>query len=195
MIKANQALDRQDLRSARSRMKHQRHSWTQAFTMVELMVTVVIIGIVMGITITESRNAFNRDRLNEATLLLRGWLGEIQKKPDTLGTSCTVTISTGSINSGAQIASVSPTTCSSTPTLMLPGLNQLTFSVGATQASWNFTPRNAIDATSDVDIKLSLSNFTALRCVKVFAISGVLRFGRNDSTSTVTSSCNAWSAI
>ena len=29
--------------------------------MVELMVTVVIIGIVMGITITESRNAFNRD--------------------------------------------------------------------------------------------------------------------------------------
>jgi len=80
MIKANQALDRQDLRSARSRMKHQRHSWTQAFTMVELMVTVVIIGIVMGITITESRNAFNRDRLNEATLLLRGWLGEIQKK-------------------------------------------------------------------------------------------------------------------
>jgi prepilin-type N-terminal cleavage/methylation domain-containing protein len=167
----------------------------KGFTMIELMVTVAILGIVMGIMITESGRAYNRDKLNEASLQLSSWLGEIANEPDTLGQSCTVTVTTGTIASGGQIASVTPTACSSTPTLRLPGLSNLSFTVGATQTSWSFTRRNAVDATSNIDIKLSLSNFTALRCVRVFAISGLLRLGRDNTTSNVSSTCSNWSTI
>lgn len=167
----------------------------KGFTLPELMITVAIIGTIFGIIIRETGSAHNRYKLNESAFLLRGWLGEIARKPDTLGQSCTVTISTGTIATGGQIASVSPSTCSNTPTLRLPGISNLSFSVGATQTSWSFTPRNAISSANDVQIKLSLSTLTALRCVRVSAISGLLRLGRNDTTSNVSSTCTTWSFI
>jgi len=168
---------------------------SMGFSLPELMITVAISTIVLSIVIPETGRAYNRDRLNEAALLLRGWLGEIATKPDTLGQSCTVTISTGTIATGGQIASVLPTTCSSSPTLRLPGISNSSFSVGATQASWSFTPRNAINSANNIEINLSLSNLTALRCVRVGAITGLLRLGRNDTTSNVSSSCTTWSSI
>jgi|694.fasta_scaffold50390_4 type II secretory pathway pseudopilin PulG len=167
------------------------------FALSELMITAAVIGIVLGIAIPETGRAYNRDQLNEAALLLRGWLSEIARRPDTLGQACTVTISTGTIATGGQIASVSPSTCSNTPILRLPGISNRSYSVGTTQTSWSFTPRYAISSASNIEIKLSLSSSTlpALRCVRVGAISGLLRLGRNDTTSNVSSSCTTWSSI
>ena len=167
----------------------------RGYALSELMIVVAVIGIILGITIPETGRAYNRDKLNEAALLLRGWLGEVARKPDTIGQSCTVTIPTGTIATGGQIASVSPATCSSSPILRLPGITNLSFNVGATPNSWSFTPRNAISSATNIDIKLSLSTLTALRCVRVGAISGLLRLGRNDTTSNVSSSCTSWSSI
>jgi hypothetical protein len=164
--------------------------------MVELMVTIALLGIILGISIRESGSAYNRDKLNEASLLLRGWLLEIANKPDTTGQSCAITISTGTITTGGQIGSVTPTTCSSSPTLRLPGnFTGLTFNVGATQTTWSFTRRTAIDSTNNVIIKLSLNGFTALRCVRIQAISGLIRLGRNETTSDVNGTCNNWNSI
>jgi len=171
---------------------------TTGFTLIELMMTVAVIGIVSSIVISESGTAYNRDKLNEASLLLRSWLLEISNKPDTIGQSCAITITTGTITTGGQIASVSPATCSSTPTLLLPGnFTGLTFNVGATQTTWSFTRRNAIDSSNDVIIKLSLNGFTALRCVRVQAISGLLRLGRNNANSNVTATgtCDNWNRM
>lgn len=168
------------------------------FTAIELLVSVAVFLTLVGISIAESGRTFNRDKLNEASLLLRGWLLEISNKPDTIAQSCAITISTGTISTGGQIASVSPTSCSSTPVLRMPGqFSGLTFNVGATQTTWSFTRRNAINSTNDVIIKLSTSGFTSLRCIKVQAISGLLRMGRNTSTSDVTSagSCNQWNIL
>jgi prepilin-type N-terminal cleavage/methylation domain-containing protein len=167
------------------------------FTAIELMVTVSIIGIISSITIVESGRAYNRDKLNEASLLLRSWLLEISNKPDTIGQSCAVTISTGSIATGSQLATVSPAVCSSSPTLRMPGgVTGLSFNVGATQSTWSFTRRNAINSTNDVIVRLSLNGFTALRCVRVQAISGLLRLGRNNAISNVnTGTCDNWNRI
>jgi prepilin-type N-terminal cleavage/methylation domain-containing protein len=168
------------------------------FTLIELMVTVAVIGIISSIVIAESGTAYNRDKLNEASLLFRSWLLEISNKPDTIGQSCTIAVTTGTITSGSQIASVSPATCSSTPTLLLPGtFTGLTFNVGATQSTWSFTRRNAIDSSNDVIIKFSLNGFTALRCVRVQAISGLLRLGRNNASSNVSpfGTCDNWNRM
>lgn len=171
-------------------------SRSSGFSLVEVMVVVAIIGTISTIGVVESGKAYNRDKLNEATLLLRSWLLEISNKPDTIGQSCAITISTGAISTGAQVASVSPTTCSSSPTLRLPGSSSgLTFNVGATQTTWSFTRRNAIDSANNVIIKFSLNGFTSLRCVRVQATSGLLRLGYNDATSDVTGTCNNWNTI
>lgn len=169
----------------------------KGFTMTELMVTVAVLGIVSAITIVETGNAYNRDRLNEVSLLVNGWLQEISNEPDTLGQSCAVTISTGSITSGAQIASVTPTACTSTPVLRLPGtFSGMTVNVGASQATWSFTRRNAINSTNNIILRFSLNGFTSLRCVRLQAISGLVRLGSNSTTSDVVSAtCNTWNAI
>jgi prepilin-type N-terminal cleavage/methylation domain-containing protein len=175
------------------RMQFSRPS---GFSLVEVMVAVAIIGIITAIAVVESGKAYNRDKLNEATLLLRSWLLEISNKPDTIGQSCAITISTGTISTGAQIASVLPVTCSSSPTLLLPGRSSgQSFNVGASQTTWSFTRRNAINSANDVIIKFSINGFTSLRCVRVQAISGLLRLGYNDATSDVTATCNNWSTI
>jgi prepilin-type N-terminal cleavage/methylation domain-containing protein len=168
------------------------------FSMLELLVCVSVLAILSGITIAESGRTFHRDKLNEAALLLRGWLQEISSKPDTIAQSCAITITTGTINTGGEVARVTPTNCSSTPILRMPGqFSGLTFNVGATQTTWSFTRRSAINSTDNVIIKMSTNQITALRCVRVQAISGLLRMGRNNSTSDVSSTgnCTEWSAL
>jgi hypothetical protein len=168
------------------------------FSMLELLVSASILTILTGIVIAESGRTYHRDKLNEAALLLRGWLNEVANKPDTIAQSCAITISTGTISTGSQLASVTPATCSSTPVLRMPGqFSGLSFNVGTTQITWSFTRRNAIDSTNDVIIKMSTNQVTALRCVRVQAISGLLRMGRSNSTSDVspTGTCNQWSAL
>jgi len=180
-------------RSPRRRLQAWRAS---GFTLIEMMVAIAVIGIISGITIVETGRAYNRDQINRTSLQLRSWLLEISSQPDKLGQSCTITMDTGAIAGGTRIASVQPTACSTTPNLIMPGRSNLTFNVGATQPSWTFTRRNSIDSSNDVIIKFSLNGFTALRCVKVTAISGLLRLGRNDATSDVSAgTCNNWNTI
>jgi len=166
------------------------------FTTLELVVIVAILTIIARISIVETRIAYDRDRINQASLLLAGWLQEISSKPDVLGQSCAVTITTGTVASGAQVASVSPTSCSSLPVLRLPGdFRSASYSVGATKTTWSFTERNAIDSTGDVTVKFSLTGLTSLRCVRLNAISGLVRLGSNNATSDVSQTCSTWNDI
>jgi hypothetical protein len=58
-----------------------------------------------------------------------------------------------------------------------------------------FTRRNSTTSTSNVDVKLATSSLTALRCVRVVAISGLLRVGRNNSSADVSQTCNSWNVL
>ena len=166
------------------------------FTLLELMVAVSIILIVSAIVVPISRAPYRRDVLNDATLRLEAWLLEVSRKPNAEGQPCTVTFSTGSNRSGgAQLASVSPTTCATEAVLSLPTAQGQTFSVGATSNTVVFTRRNSTTSDENVDVKLATSSLTALRCVRVVAISGLLRVGLNNSSADVSQSCNRWNVL
>ena len=166
------------------------------FTLLELMVVASIIVLVSAIVVPISRAPYRRDVLNDATLRLEAWLLEVSRKPNAEGQPCTVTFSTGSNRSGgAQLASVSPTSCATEAVLSLPTAQGQTFSVGATSNTVVFTRRNSTTSTSNVDVKLATSSLTALRCVRVVAISGLLRVGRNNSSADVSQTCNSWNVL
>lgn len=165
-------------------------------TLLELMVVASIIVLVSAIVVPISRAPYRRDVLNDATLRLEAWLLEVSRKPNAEGQPCTVTFSTGSNRSGgAQLASVNPTSCATEAVLSLPTAQGQTFSVGATSNTVVFTRRNSTTSTSNVDLKLATSSLTALRCVRVVAISGLLRVGLNNSSADVSQSCNSWNVL
>jgi hypothetical protein len=54
-----------------------------------------------------------------------------------------------------------------------------------------FTPRTAITSTRDIQVRLALLNQAPVRCVRLSAVLGLLRIGRNDASSSTTIDCPA----
>jgi hypothetical protein len=52
-----------------------------------------------------------------------------------------------------------------------------------------FTPRTAITSTTDIQVRLALLNQPPVRCVRLSAILGLLRIGRNDASFSTTTNC------
>jgi prepilin-type N-terminal cleavage/methylation domain-containing protein len=181
------------------------------FTVLELMVTVAVLGIVGAVAFTVSQDSWRRERASAATVELAGWLDQISKSPDQNGVSCQVTVNTGTLTSGGVLASVSPTNCAIESNVRLPAINtnqsyQVSV-VGAVTAGatsqWWFTPRGAISTTTpsataassatDISIRISVDGNVPVRCVRLSGTLGLLRLGRNNATGNTTVDCTAWS--
>lgn len=170
-------------------------SKASGFSIIELAVVSFILLITAAVLIPISRSSYQRDVLNQAITSLEGWLLEVSRSPDQTGQTCVVTFTTGALTRGSQIASVSPTTCANPSTVTLPTAQGQAFSVGASSSTVSFTRRSAITSTSNVEVRVAITGLTALRCVRILGISGLMRMGRNNSTSTVTQSCNEWNVL
>ena len=166
------------------------HRDIQALTVMELLVVVAVIGILSAVSISNSLELWRRERLNSVALELEGWLEGISRMPERNGTSCKVTLSSGTLAGGETLATVSPTSCAADSTFVVPViLRNDSLSVGASATSWSFTPRMAIDSSSDVQIRLAFSGSAPVRCVRVSGTLGLLRIGRNDSSSNTAADC------
>jgi prepilin-type N-terminal cleavage/methylation domain-containing protein len=185
---------------------------THAFTIVELMVTVAIIGIVSSVAFTTSQAAWRRERANAATLELAGWLEEISQSPEQNGVACEIVVNTGTLNPGGNLATVTPANCSTSANLFLPGLNNNeTYQVavsgavagaGTTQRWWS-TPRGAISTTApatntgssatDISVRISVGGNPPVRCVRLSGTLGLIRLGRNNTTGNSNLDCDTWS--
>lgn len=182
-----------DLHKPRHSLRLQRRMNPEAgVTIPQLLVTSVVIVILSTITISNSLATWRSSQAGELAQRLAGWLEEVSRAPEVSGSSCTVTISTGTLSGNAVLAQVSPTSCSLEPTLRLStSYGSKSVAVGATSTSIVFTPRQAITSTSDIQVRLAIANQAPVRCVRLSAILGLIRVGRNDGTSEVGNNCPA----
>ncbi|WP_411867812.1 Tfp pilus assembly protein FimT/FimU [Vulcanococcus limneticus] len=171
------------------------------FSLVELMVAVAIIGILSGIVIRASGNEWRRERVNAIAVELAGWLESVRRASVTRvnqvnGQNCTVTF-TPQTNAapGAVIASVVPATCApleSNGNFTIQSFAQSSgpFNVAVTNGpTFTYTPRGATTNTTPITVKIALAGTTPLRCVRVSAVLGLVRVGRNDGSSNVSDVC------
>lgn len=181
------------------------------FTVVELMVSVAVLGLVGAVVFTTSQSSWRRERANAATVELSGWLEQISKSPEQNGSSCRVVLNTGTLASGAVLASVTPATCAIESNLLLPAINtNESFQVAVTGAAtiggvsqWWFTPRGAIStttpaatagsSTADISVRISVAGTVPVRCVRLSGTLGLLRMGRNNATGDPNVNCTDWS--
>ncbi|MFM7311795.1 MAG: Tfp pilus assembly protein FimT/FimU [Cyanobium sp.] len=174
-----------------------------AFSLMELLIVVAIIGMINGLTIAFSGHEWQRERINSVALGLAGWLEEVRvnalrKTSDTATVGgCQVTVSTlTDAVAGTSVASVSPTDCASSPTFVIPGVSgnvdRYTI-VNSNADTITFTPRGSVTATSDATINIQLVGTRQLRCVRVSSILGLIRIGNSTSAGSAADLCNDYS--
>ncbi|MEI6615157.1 MAG: prepilin-type N-terminal cleavage/methylation domain-containing protein [Cyanobium sp. ELA507] len=184
--------------------KHLAPRRNQGFSLFEIMIVIAIIGILASQSISVYQSNLRAADAHLLTRELAAWLSEIAMVPEQLNQNCTVTLyPSTSLNPGASMATVTPTSCAAESTLLVPGHQRLlSYQLGATPTSWTYTRRGALSTEStnimstntDLIIRVSVNGESPLRCLKVSGTLGLIRFGRNDSSGDVsnTTSCSNW---
>ncbi len=181
-----------------------RHtSWRGAdgFTLLELLITVSVLGILAGISIVGFTRNWRDERLKGASRATAAWLDEARRLAVQKATPCRV-----SVNRSAGQLSLEPNPLNATEFCAASDLSPLTMasavqngkdirlcsasmeSLDPTQTSLNcssaqsgsdslvFTPRGT--ATTGLLIQVNLPEASAERCVAVMAPMGQIRSGR-----------------
>lgn len=165
---------------------------SMGFSLAELLVTVAIIGIVSGITLSISRAEWEREKILTATNELMGWL-ETARRQSIRGRSCQVNISTGSqISPGGVIAQVLNNSCSGITPLTLTGdSGAYTITVGTTDNNFWFTSRGSIfkgaSTNNNTIVTLTLTPSGLQRCILIEGMVANMAAGRSISST----SCDA----
>lgn len=181
----------------------QRERQRKAFTILELMVTVAVLGIAASFAFTSSQTFLRRDQANAAAAELAGWLDAISGRAGAYG-PCTVQFTAGSnLAPGAtfatlQTASVPPSNARCTPdlNLRLPSTDgNRTYNVAVaytpSATSLVFTNRGGVVANGvEAVVKISVGGQLPLRCVRISF--GSLSLGVNNGTGDVTQTCSTW---
>jgi len=167
------------------------------FSIIEILVSVVILGILSGISIAFTNIELQRSRINTVQLALAGWLQVVQraallnKSSDLSSGGCSVAFSPGSgKTNGSSLAEATPSADCGPNSQLVVEVNNLgnsTISLTA-NSPITFTPRGTIIYPGDGDsleIKLQLSNSSLIRCVRLNGIAGVIESGSgNGNTCT-----------
>lgn len=194
-------------------MINKRKLSTAGFTLAELLITVVILGILSTIAVNVSEGEADRAKINTAQVALAGWLqlvqrsALLQKSPQPNQGGCTVNFASGFANqgNGTQIASVSPAACAPNSSILLdiPNLGSSRLSASFTNQSTIFTPRGtrfvfintSANANPTTQIKFLISRSSLLRCIRISGLAGVIEIGSRGPGSTLANECSDYTRI
>lgn len=180
---------------------------SSGFSLPEMLITVVILGVIAAIGTDSLVNLARRERANSVTTELTGWLDQVSRDASRFnaqagGALCTVTISTGIVAVGAQLARIEPAACASQNILTLSDLyaNNASATITATPSQFVFTPRGTLSTTTNaalpngqVLININVNNELPLRCIRLVGLIGVLEVGRNNAAAT--GACTEWGRV
>lgn len=186
-------------------------SSTRAFTLIELMVAVSIIGLLAGLAIPEANRSLQRSKVNEVALELAGWLESI-KINSTSDVTCKASFQSNTTNtyvngsvlfvvSSVQQAGIAQAQLTSPPCTQYlqnfrVGLSAIsgTFQI-ISPTTLQFTRRGnliATDANGKIDssdIKIFLVGSSYLRCLRPAALLGSFRVGANTNATSINDLC------
>lgn len=149
---------------------------TAGYSLVEVLLVVVILGILAGLMIDAGIRDLRRERVNTVVVELAGWLETVRRDAQR-GKSCTVTVNGGTLSGGAVLAN-SP--CRGDHTIT----PSQSFSVNRTSGSFTFTPAGTLypAPTTPVVIQVALADGgEPQRCVQLEGLLGLISVGRSTS--------------
>lgn len=168
---------------------------SNGYTLVELMVTVAVLGILTGLAIDSGQREWRREQVNGVVIELSGWLESVRRSA-LRGYRCNVTFTEGTLSAGDTLAtgaeaSTSPqigNNCLASMPLQIPsvgGGSQV--SVTANYSGIAFTPRGTVaqvasgdplTANVPADIIVTLQPNGPSRCVRVESLLGLISIGQ-----------------
>jgi len=172
----------------------------RGFSLTEMMVVVVILGVLSGLVIDAGIRDWRREQVNAVVVELAGWLESVRRAA-LKGSSCQVTLTTtnGSLAAGAVLAqgadvgatdadadaAASPiaNNCRSSQPLVIPSLGtSQRFQVVATAGSFVFTPAGTLypapQPSAPIVIQVSLADGQDQQhCVQLEGLMGLIQLG------------------
>jgi len=159
----------------------------QAFTLVELLVVVVILGVLSAVAVDTGLREWRREQVNAMTSELAGWLETIRRAA-LKGSSCTATLTTGSVSTGATVATGNSEGCLSTRPLTVDQSNDnMLFDISSNASTITFTPRGTLSSDiTPVTITVTLQPSGPSRCINITGLLGLIRIGKSSESSCST---------
>ena len=188
------------------------------FTLTGLIITILIMTTLSSITTPLLINSLRRQRLNNLVIELSGWLEEVSVRSELAGSPCEVTITTGNLAPGNEIARVTPAACATQiggnvtvdenmadfSSFSIPSFFSIkaqTYNVqidGSEEEgkySWFYTPRATISDSSNIEIRINLNGKVPVRCIQLSSFLGHLRQGSNNAAASADDSCNNYNSL
>ena len=159
---------------------------SSGFSLPELMVVVVIVGVLAGLAIPNFTRNWEDERLNSSTKLLAGWLDDVRRQAIQRSEPCRISVNTNN----ATLVPAIDNSCGLFTNLNLKqevtNNSQLQFqAIGNTPSTVVFTPRgtvwtNPADNVSQLEWRLRLGNGGSGlgRCLKLMTPLGLIRTGK-----------------
>jgi prepilin-type N-terminal cleavage/methylation domain-containing protein len=179
-------------------LPRQRPLGSQAgFSLLEVLVVAGILAVLAAAGATTLRTSWQNERVTALANEFATWLEQVKATSMRSDAQCTVTISTGDINSGGILATVTPNAAGCVPTglintFQIPEMPAGRFNIAMITGSataFTYTPRGATTNANPVEVTFAARGPSSqrLRCVQVSATLGQVRVGRaNGTTSCIT---------
>lgn len=186
------------------------------YTLAELLIVVVIIGVLASVAVVGVNSVLRREKVNSVALAMAGWFEQVRNQSaneisaSDAGGGCTVKLTKNPLgSSNALVAEVVSPGCKSALTssgipfeLRLPAVQNATYTIQlypstlSSTVNLAFTPRGMTKgATSDLEYRIILSDGGGpKRCVRISDITGTVEIGYGTS-GTLSVQCDGYDGL
>jgi prepilin-type N-terminal cleavage/methylation domain-containing protein len=159
---------------------------SNGYSLVELMITVTILGLLAGIALPNLNRNWDDERLNSTTKILSSWLDDARRRAIQTSEPCNISLNEDT----ATFTAIDGTSKECVDKLaiqkLIPGNKSLEIKASTDSTNtWWFTPRGTVafdpepESNTSINLELSISgNSQQGRCLQITAPLALLRSGK-----------------